>query len=123
MKKHKAEYIVQIQAETLCGEAETVESDLEPDFCCCFNDDTIDIDWVESQSDTLYGEFEIVNSDLEPDSSQCSYDTISDGDWGPDEHWGPVDNSSNCEENRINIAMPDYLYFVRGTEKLLECYS
>ena len=43
-RNHKAEDTVQIQAETLCSDDETVGIDLEQDSTCCFNNDTSNID-------------------------------------------------------------------------------
>ena len=60
---------------------------------------------------------------MQPDSSHCSYDNIINGDWGPDENWSPVDNISDCEDNKINIAMLDNPYFVRITAQLSDGYS
>ena len=50
-ENHRAEDTIQVQAETLCVDVEMVESDLEQDSTCCFNDDTSDVDWVENQVD------------------------------------------------------------------------
>ena len=45
---HKAKDNVQIQAETVCGDVETVKSDLEQDSTWCFNDDISGVYWVEN---------------------------------------------------------------------------
>ena len=81
-RRHKAEETFQIQEETLFGDVETIESDLEQDSTCCFNYDTSNVDWVESQADSSCDDFEILDIDWRPDYSHCSDDITSDGDWG-----------------------------------------
>ena len=56
-ENHKTKDSVQIQAETSCGDVETVESDSEYDSNYCFNDDTSDVDWVESREDVSWDDF------------------------------------------------------------------
>ena len=40
--------------------------------------------------------------------------------WGLDDHWGPVDNISDCEGNSVHMPMPDDSNFARDTEQILE---